>query len=494
LRLTLTLTGRRVDGGPHAPPNAGAGSAHIEIAKESVGSDDGECVDTFLQTYQADDAAMNGEPEGGGVGASSCNCSCAEIVPSTPTPAFAPRRLFTDVSPAEQFVALGECHREQTTMFKSWLASDFSYYDVLQEPRRILGDCQLSDELLNEWNLKPLVVGSLLWAGERVRVWTLGYFITMSALYLRDVVMPLFGADDYVVIVEWGRTDDPHVLKNISIKARYPQNLRWLTSSRANVARIKSVMPDAHVSVVNLNAFVDPDAFNIFPDVVKEIDGVSFDLPRSDVMTLPHWIDLIGHKSVMSSGRHVFSELFTSFEGPSSIAHRINKAVFGLVLSEAEETFYRAQELLYCGVPIVTTRSIADRCDFLTLTNSVVAEDDTVGAIDWAIAQALRTEWDGEAIRRGALERAQASLETLIFDVLHPIMSIESAISTSQVAEWILKNFEGGPGSCSAGWTLFQPEGGMPVTPELYFSVVRSHEGRYDIPYTRVGWPNIYLI
>ncbi|HUD01246.1 MAG TPA: hypothetical protein VMR37_02890, partial [Rhabdochlamydiaceae bacterium] len=117
----------------------------------------------------------------------------------------------------------------------------------------------------------PMTFCSLVHNARWGRIWALSFFYSLNALFVRDMVIPIFEENDYVIIPLWGEIDEMVEFQALLRNAKFPQNFYFLgnNNSCTEILRDKGLQ----AFTVSNNAFIYPS--NFYPiDVQCMYDAV----------------------------------------------------------------------------------------------------------------------------------------------------------------------------------------------------------------------------
>ena len=292
------------------------------------------------------------------------------------------------------------------------------------------------------------------------RVWTLGFFYSLNALFIRDEILPLFQKNDYVLIPFWGPISESNEIhKGLMQKAKYPQNIFFL----ANSDRCRDILRDEGVQAytVSHNAFIDPETFSI-KNVRKEYKAAFLGCcrpqkrPELTSLVLPD-LTVITHSNEKQRELVSHAKNITFNPPHEKIAEEICKADSGLILSATEGGCYSSTEYLYCGLPVISTKSTGGRDAYYDESNSIIV-DDTPESVKDAVDLVHKKNYDPNKIREGALKVSDQMLDTLAYEILQPIFSKHKDPYAKRPKDFVLKKISQSKNRMSKGRTCFQPE------------------------------------
>ena len=296
---------------------------------------------------------------------------------------------------------------------------------------------------------------------ENFRIWSTSYFQSLNGLFLRDVMYPKLGPNDYVLISDWG-TVYPASSCLIS-KAKHKNNIFWCVNGEVELENLKKGgIKQAHI--ISHNAFVDHTTFAI-KKIAKKYDAIfcqtviPFKRPGLTSM-LDRVVYSTGNPPAISYQQMIASrnnELMIA-STPHQVATLMNQSHCGLSLSMAEGGNYATTEYLLCGIPVVNTKNVGGRDTYLDETNSILAQEDTSEEIARCVKYLIdnKDKYDPVAIREGALRRNNEMIQTLKTQILYPICS-SYGVSNQVVDKFVADALNNGNPS-SKGRTVFQSE------------------------------------
>lgn len=320
-------------------------------------------------------------------------------------------------------------------------------------------------EAVQGWasDTRPLTFCKLIYKAKWGRIWSLGLFYSLNLLYTRDVIIPNFEEDDFVLIPFWGEAEA--LSGKISLllsKAKYPKNIFFLANSEHD-AQMLTEEDGVQAFSVSHNAFIDSDVFQPI-STNKSFDAVYIGCCRPqkrlnlakdvfpELLVVTH-SDEETTKIVSGSKSIIYSPPIEDF------SKLICSGRCGLLLSAAEGGCYASTEYLYCGIPVVSTESLGGRDAYYDDVTAVVVKD-TESEIARAVNLFKIKSIDLWDVRNRALSVSDKMLNTLAYQILLPIFEKNNdynRINPRKFVDRILKNSKS---KSSKGRTLFQPENG----------------------------------
>lgn len=379
-------------------------------------------------------------------------------------------RQLTDESYASKYdFYVFEMYEENTyvgnNIIENWpfmLLLEATYYDVVEYLKSV-------DLYENRWPFNHVWQNGIEFAqmapivrNNALNIWSLGYFQSFNGLYVRDVIIPALGSNDYVLVVDWGTVFSASAL--LLMKARYPINMFWCANGVLERDALRKMGVQAHL--VSHNAFVSDAVFDIKNhektfNAIFNNTLIPFKRPG-----LARKVDKVVYTSGSPpSGEYakMISEQIDSSvkinSDPFEISNLINRSKCGLILSPAEGGNYATSEYLLCGVPVVTTHNIGGRDSYLDDTNSIKVADDTPDAVADAVKYILDNQhnYDPQSIRKGVIKKNIEMLMTLRDQILVPILKKYTS-DPVPIAEQLISQAISSQNPNSKGRTLFQPE------------------------------------
>lgn len=295
------------------------------------------------------------------------------------------------------------------------------------------------------------------------KIWSLGYFHSFNSLYVRDVMFPNLGPDDYVLMADWGAVYPASSL--IISKSKYPQNIYWLTNGKYEMDSL--ISQGVNAKLVSHNVFINHNVFKIEP-TTKKYDAIFCQsvIPFKRPLLAKHIKSIV--YSTGGAPTKEYQEMIDKQRGivvagssPLQVATLMNQSKCGLSLSQAEGGNYATTEYLLCGIPVITTKNIGGRDTYLDETNSICVTEDTPEAVAEAVEYIINNleKYDPIKIREGALLKNKEMIETLKREVLEPIF-IKNNINLTEI-DRIVNQILNINNPNSKGRTPFQPEFSM---------------------------------
>lgn len=300
---------------------------------------------------------------------------------------------------------------------------------------------------------------SLIHSAPWGKIWSLSYFYSLNALFVRDVVIPIFNENDYVLIPFWGRVS-PHINKILLQNARFPKNFYFLGNSDACTKTLRS--DGLQAFTVSHNAFIDRNLFRPFKTrkkykaiylgdcrAQKRVHLASSILSDLLVVTLP--------QSVKEGDAIAGAKKMIYTPPAKEIPEYINQARCGLILSAFEGGCYASTEYLYCGIPVVSTESIGGRDAYYDEITAVIV-DDTVDGVKKGVETICERQIDPWEVRRRALAVSDKMLDTLAYEILLPIFRNHNDSHQANPRGFVDAKINESTFQGSKGRTAFQPE------------------------------------
>lgn len=310
-------------------------------------------------------------------------------------------------------------------------------------------------------DIAPRAHCSLVYKAPWGRIWTLGALYNLNLLFLRDVIIPLFNKNDYVLVPFWGRLlpEIGDYYRTLFRNAKFPENFYFLGNSDActDILRAEGL----RTFTVSPNAFIDPNTFfpialqrnydavylgDVRPD--KRLELASSVLQNLLVVTQANEEN---RKVVASAKNIVVSPPITQYP------FYVNQAHCGLILSDAEGGCYASTEYLYCGVPVVSTHCSGGREAYYDEVTAVLV-DPTAEAVQKGVELIKERAPDPWEVRRRALAVSDKMLNTLAYEVLRPILAKHRDAYAANPRELVDAAIRKSKRKESKGRTVFQPE------------------------------------
>lgn len=301
---------------------------------------------------------------------------------------------------------------------------------------------------------------SLVYKSTWGRIWTMGFLYNVNVLFVRDHVVPLFQENDFVLIPFWGElegwSENLHcLLKN----AKYAKNFFFMTNDEKSALDLRNRGLQAYC--VSHNAFIDPNVFHPV-NSKKEFSAVYLgDCREQKRLHLAK--NVIPNLEVITFNneeqRKVVAAAKSIIQSPpiSKYAEYICKAHCGLMLSAAEGGCYASTEYLYCGLPVVSTKSIGGRDSYYDEVTSIVV-DDSPEEVARGVEELKNRMTDPWEVRRRALLVSDKMLNTLAYDILKPIFLRYNDPYADNPRLFISDMIKKSKKLSSKGRTVFQPE------------------------------------
>jgi hypothetical protein len=313
-------------------------------------------------------------------------------------------------------------------------------------------------------NTDPLAYCCLVYSAPWGNIWTLAFFQSLNALFVRDVVIPTFNENDYILIPFWGPVygaEEKALIKN----AKFPENIFFLGNSTDCTEILRSQGLQAFT--VSHNAFIDPNLFKPM-DLQRTFDAIYLGScrPQKRLELSKELSDLL---VVMDSGpetRQVVAHAKTIIEYPHPfyIPIYVNLARCGILLSANEGGCYASTEYLYCGIPVVSTKSIGGRDAYYDDVTAIIINDAPESVrqgVEW-LCQRKTDPWE---IRRRALTVSDQMLNSLANEILLPIFVRHRDAHAFNPRGFVNAEMNKSKALTSKGRTFFQPE--SPTHPRI---------------------------
>lgn len=276
---------------------------------------------------------------------------------------------------------------------------------------------------MTNWSTSIFNCISLVYKNDNLRIWTLGYYHNLQALYIRDIIIPLFGKDDYILIPEWGAIDHLRQPKLIS-KSKFKENIYWMTNCDKDTEILRSIGIQAFT--ISHNCFIDKDMFNIY-NIPKQYNGI-YNAAFVDIKRhyLTKKLNNLVYLSYVECPESIKKDLCSSYTiytnvDISTIIRNISISKIGLILSESEGGCYAVTEYLYCGLPVLSTKSVGGRDTYLNNDNSIIVNDDVI-SVRKGFRLCLQSTWDPYKIRQDAIDISNKMLDTLKYEIIFKIL------------------------------------------------------------------------
>jgi hypothetical protein len=289
----------------------------------------------------------------------------------------------------------------------------------------------------------------------------MGFFYNLDLLFVRDVLVPNFEENDYVLIPFWGEAEFLKGRLNLLLKhAKKPENFFCLANSLADAKMLNKEI-GVQAFGVSPNAFIDADVF--YPkEEPKLYDAIYLGDCRS--------------QKRLELGKNIFSESIVVTHAPEglsdldvppkktiisppieSFANLISQAHCGVIFSSNEGGCYASTEYLLSGIPVVSTHSIGGRDAYYDDVTAIVVNSDPE-EISKAVQAIKDRKIDPFEIRNRAISVSEKMLDTLAYDILQPIFTRYQDPWGLNPREFVNKKIKESQKKFSKGRTVFQPE------------------------------------
>jgi len=315
----------------------------------------------------------------------------------------------------------------------------------------------------NSWfsNIKPNIFCCIIYEARWGRIWSLGYMYNLDMLFYRDVLIPQFEENDYVLIPFWGEANSMKNRINLLLKnAKHPKNFFFMANSQKDADMLNEEV-GVQAYGVSHNAFIDKDSFVPF-STKKEFTAVYCGDTRPQKRL--HLAELIMPQTLIISHStpdvlEIVKNAKSILRHPSveKISESMSKAFCGLILSEQEGGCYASTEYLYCGIPVVSTISIGGRDAYYDEDTAIVVEDDPQKIKEAALKWVQRAP-NPYLIREKALLVSEKMLDILAYEILQPIFVKHQDQNAKDPRGFVNKVIGLSRKAGSKGRTLFQPE------------------------------------
>lgn len=319
-----------------------------------------------------------------------------------------------------------------------------------------------SPDAVKNWasNTTPKVYCSLIYNAPWGRIWSLASFHSLNALFVRDVVIPIFNENDYILIPFWSDVIpgfDKALIKN----AQCPQNFFFLGNSDDCTEILRA--EDLQAFTVSHNAFIDSKLFSPYRYRKKKIyEAVYFGRCRPQKRLHLASAILPELLVVTDSGKEAAqvvsgAKKIVYSPPPRTFSTYMNQAHCGIILSESEGGSYVTIEYLYSGLPVVSTQSTGGRDAYFDEVTAVIV-DDTPEGVQAGVALCVERDSNPWEIRRRALEVSNKMLDTLAYKILLPIFEQHQDPHARNPRGFIDNIMNDSTIDISKGRTVFQPE------------------------------------
>jgi hypothetical protein len=305
----------------------------------------------------------------------------------------------------------------------------------------------------------PITFCSLVHKASWGRIWTLGFFYSLHALFVRDAVIPIFKENDYVLIPFWGEVHEMGPFKALLKNARFPQNFFFLGNSDQGTEVLRAQGLQAFT--VSHNAFIDSNLFRPI-DTKRLYDAVYLGdcrLQKRLNLAASIFQNLLVVTHADEEQRKVVAQAKNIVLNPPCelFSYYINQAHCGLILSQGEGGCYASTEYLYCGVPVVSTQSTGGRDAYYDDVTAIIV-DDTPEDVRKGVELMCKRIVDPWEVRRRALAVTDKMLNTLAYEILLPIFARHGDSHAVDPRGFINAKMSQTAHLGSKGRTVFQPE------------------------------------
>jgi glycosyltransferase involved in cell wall biosynthesis len=226
----------------------------------------------------------------------------------------------------------------------------------------------------------------------------------------------------------WSLLKDRKTVSMIAgLAAALPERQRVcvLTNEPAETELLAAI-PNVTAAYVNHNAFVSPRIFDVSPtekayDAVVNARPLKFKrvhlcakVERLCCVRLLGGEDYRGDPDFFDAEALRPSFINHKTLRPREVAELLNRSWCGVILSECEGACYASTEYLYCGLPVVSTRSVGGRHVWYDEHNSVIVEPSEEAVVE-AVAALKRKLLEGslspQRIRGDALKLRDLFIE-----------------------------------------------------------------------------------
>ena len=329
-----------------------------------------------------------------------------------------------------------------------------------------------SKNVTKEWSsFGPPAFCRLIYKGSWGSIWSMSFFYSLNALYVRDEILPLFGPHDYVLIAFWGELPAPQVLNEILRHSKRRENFIFLCNGPEDTKVLRAAGLQAFT--VSHNAFINRDHFRPLYEKKTYDAAILGSLRPQKRYSLTRGVlnrtYIITHES---DDNELTKWAAAVIRGPANINAELNKAQCGFALSASEGGCYASTEMLYAGLVVVSTESLGGRDAYYTDENSIIV-DDTVDSVTEGLNKCISMNADPARIREQALKISDQMIATLVNSVLRPIFERYNASEAKHVHAFVQNLMDNGVLD-SKGRTVFQPESPSHQTPEEILAVLQS--------------------
>ncbi|AYV85675.1 MAG: glycosyltransferase family 1 protein, partial [Satyrvirus sp.] len=140
---------------------------------------------------------------------------------------------------------------------------------------------------------------------------------------------------------------------------------------------------------------------------------------------------------------------------PETVSKYMNMSKCGIMLSASEGGCYSSTEYLYCGLPIVSTRSKGGRDAYYDDYNCLICDDDCTD-VERKVSEIISKTIDPQKIRNDAISKSNIMLSTLKNNIIKQILEKEN--DTCNIDEFFDMLMNKRNINASKGRTIFQPE------------------------------------
>ena len=306
----------------------------------------------------------------------------------------------------------------------------------------------------------PVTYCSLIHKAPWGRVWSLSLFYNLNTLFVRDVVIPLFNENDYILIPFWGDvTGSAEYFKALLKNAQFPDNFYFLGNSDDCTSILRNSGLQAFT--VSHNAFIDRETFRpISRKILYDAVYLGDCRPQKRLYLAK---DILPDLLIVT---HSLEEVIQPFYSAKCIMHNppmpelvnfVNQAHCGLLLSAKEGGCYASTEYLYCGIPVVSTKSRGGRDAYYDDVTAIIV-DDTPEDVRRGVEIMCERKSDPWEIRRRALAVSDEMLDTLANEIFLPIFLKYGDAHANNPRSFVDTKIKESKRISSKGRTIFQPE------------------------------------
>jgi tetratricopeptide (TPR) repeat protein len=266
----------------------------------------------------------------------------------------------------------------------------------------------------------PIIILSGAWSFEPIVAPTMAYYDKTG----RTVHFLMVSV--YSLIID-ATLRERFVREAASLEARFKgARITFLANDVAELllARESGLRAD----LLNNNAFVDENIYNIIPGYKKSFDAVynARLIPYKRhyfAKSVESLILIVANQmpSVMVELNTLLpkAQISPYLLSVQRVVETINSAICGLTLSDKEGAMYASIECLLCGLPIVTTRNVGGR-DWFFGEGYVLYADDTPESVAACVAQWRANPPSPEFVRENTMQRIRRE-RAVFFDMVERI-------------------------------------------------------------------------